>query len=326
MVAANPFESEPLLVVLLGATASGKSMLAIRLAEQFGGEIISCDSVAVYREMEIGAAKPSREERARVPHHLLDVAAPDEPYTAGNYSRDARIVLAEITRRNHMPIVAGGTGLYLRALLEGLFPGPQRSEDLRERLRAIAEKRGGAWLARILTRLDLVSAAKIHANDTPKIIRAIEVTLQARQPMSAAWQAGRDPLSGYRILRLGLDPPRTALYARIDQRAAAMFDQGLVEETEALLEKYGADCRALGSLGYKQAAMLLRNEISPEEAIRQTQQGHRNYAKRQGTWFRREPEVHWLRGFGDEMRVMEEAMAQVQIAKSGIMSGIDVNS
>jgi tRNA dimethylallyltransferase len=307
-----------LLVVLLGATASGKTALAIRLAEQFGGEIVSCDSVAVYREMEIGTAKPSQQERARVPHHLLDVIAPNETYTAGNYSRDARAALAEIAMRNRLPIVVGGTGLYLRALLEGLFAGPQRSEELRERLRVIAARRGGDRLAKILARLDPVSAEKIHPNDAPKLIRAIEVTLQARQPMSTAWQAGRDKLQGYRILRLGLDPPREALYARIDARAVEMFDHGLVEETGALLAKYGAECRALGSLGYRQAGMLLHGEVPREEAIRQTQQGHRNYAKRQGTWFRREPEVRWLRGFGDDPAAMAEAAARVKMAKSGI--------
>lgn len=304
--------AEPLLIVLLGATASGKSSLAIQLAERFEGEIVSCDSVAVYRELEIGAAKPSAEERARVPHHMLDVAAPDQPYTAGDYARDARACLAEITRRRRIPIVAGGTGLYLRALLLGLFPGPQRSERLRERLRQRESERGSKYLARLLQRLDLASAALIHPNDTPKLVRAIEVCLSAHIPMSEAWQSGRDPLRGFRILRLGLDPSRGDLYARINQRAAAMFAQGLAEETERLLARYGSQCRPLQSLGYRQAGMLLRGEISLDQAIASTQQGHRNYAKRQATWFRREPDVAWLAGFGNDPKVAAQASAAVE--------------
>ncbi len=306
----------PLLVALHGATASGKTSLAIELAERFSGEIVSCDSVAVYRDLQIGTAKPTAEERARVPHHMLDVVSPSEPYTAGDYSRDARAVLAEIVRRGHMPIVAGGTGLYLRALLDGLFSGPQRSDELRERLRGTARKKGEAYLARMLGRLDLVSARRIHPNDTPKIIRAIEVTLAARQPMSAAWKAGRNPLQGFRILRIGLDPPRADLYPRINDRAAAMFALGLVGETEQLLTHYGAECRPLGSLGYRHAAMLLRGELSLADAIAATQQGHRNYAKRQGTWFRRELDVHRLDGFGDEPGIAARASAWIE-QKSG---------
>lgn len=303
--------SDPLLVVLLGATASGKSALAIELAERFHGEIISCDSVAAYRELQIGAAKPSAKERARVPHHMLDVVAPDQPYTAGDYARDARACLAEITQRGKLPVVAGGTGLYLRALLLGLFPGPPRSEPLRERLRTRAEERGSNYLARVLRRLDPVSAAVIHSNDTPKLIRAIEVCVTVRMPMSAAWQAGRDPLRGFRILRLGLDPPRRELYARIDQRAVEMFEQGLVKETELLIARYGAECRPLQSLGYRQAAMLLRGELPLAAAIASTQQGHRNYAKRQATWFRREPDVQWFRGFGDDREIVAQTCAAV---------------
>jgi tRNA dimethylallyltransferase len=301
--AANP----PLLVVLLGATASGKTALSLALAETFDGEILSCDSVAVYRGMDIGAAKPTPAERARIPHHLLDIASPDQPYSAGDYSRDARQTLAEITERGRLPIVVGGTGLYLRALLFGLFEGPKRSEDLRERLRRSAASRREGYLWRLLHRIDPASAARIHANDTPKLIRAIEVTVAARQPMSAAWQAGREPLRGFRILRIGLDPPREALYARINQRAAAMFTSGLMEETAALLARYGPECAALGALGYRQAAMVQRGEMPLDGAIAATQQGHRNYAKRQMTWFRREPDVVWLRQFGDEPDAIQAA-------------------
>jgi tRNA dimethylallyltransferase len=300
------------LVVLQGATASGKTSLAIDLALKFSGEIVSCDSVAVYRELEIGTAKPSPEQRALVPHHMLDVVWPNHPYTAGDYARDARASLANIQSRGKLPIVVGGTGLYLRALIDGLFSGPTRFESLRVRLRQIEQERGSSYLWRILRRLDPVSAARIHANDAPKLVRAIEVTLASQQRMSTLWEAGRDPLQGFRILKLGLDPPRPALYARINQRAAAMFSNGLVEETEHLLARYGQDCRPLLSLGYKQAGMLLRGELSMQSAIVSTQQGHRNYAKRQGTWFRREPDVHWLEGFGDDPEIAQKALAHVE--------------
>jgi tRNA dimethylallyltransferase len=306
-----PAAHPPLLVVLLGATASGKTALSLVLAERFNGEILSCDSVAVYRGMDVGAAKPTPAERARIPHHLLDIASPDQPYSAGDYSRDARQALAEITARGRLPIVVGGTGLYLRALLFGLFEGPKRSEDLRERLRRNAASRPEGYLWRLLHRIDPASAARIHANDTPKLIRAIEVTVAARQPMSAAWQGGRDPLRGFRILRIGLDPPREALYARINQRAAAMFTSGLMEETAALLARYGPECAALGALGYRQAAMVQRGESPLDAAIAAMQQGHRNYAKRQMTWFRREPDVVWLRQFGDEPDAIQAALRLV---------------
>jgi tRNA dimethylallyltransferase len=300
------------MVVLVGATASGKTALALALADEFGAEIVSCDSVAVYREMEIGTAKPSFEERHRVPHHMIDVVSPDQACTAGDYSRGAREALAGIIGRGRLPIVAGGTGLYLRALVDGLFPAPAVDPELRGRLRGLAEAKGAAYLHRILGRLDVRAAGAIHANDVPKVVRAIEVSLAAREPLSEQWQKGRDALTGYRILRLGLDPPRTLLYERINQRAAAMFERGLVEETARLVERYGYGCTPLGSLGYAQAVAVLRGEMSREEAIAAAQQGHRNYAKRQGTWFRKEPAMHWLAGTGGDAEVLARAKALVR--------------
>lgn len=304
--------SEPLLVVLLGPTASGKTALSLWLAQRLNGEIVSCDSVAVYREFEIGTAKSSAEERRQVPHHLIDIAPPNGLVTAGDYARRAREALADISARGKLPIVVGGTGLYLRALLEGLFAGPPRSEDLRERLRQRAEIRGVRHLHRILKRLDPRAAASIHANDAPKVIRAIEICIHARQKMTEMWQAGRDPLRGFRILRIGLDPDRNLLYQRINQRAQEMFQHGLVEETRVLRERYGSSARPLSSLGYRQAAQVLTGELSLEQAIAAAQQGHRNYAKRQMTWFRREPDVHWLRGFGSDAGVQEQALALIR--------------
>jgi tRNA dimethylallyltransferase len=300
---------DPLLIVVLGPTASGKTALSLALAERFHGEIVNCDSVAMYREFEIGTAKPSAAERARAPHHLLDFVDPTGYITAGEYARLARQALAEIKSRDHLPVVVGGTGLYLRALLDGLFPGPQRSEELRERLRQRIEKNGSDYLHRVLRRLDPEAATKIHANDIPKLIRAIEVCLASRQKMTEMWKQGRDPLTGFRIVRIGLNPNRDALYARINQRAEHMFASGLVEETRQLLEKYGDTARPLTSLGYKQAAQLLRGEIDVKTALQAAQQAHRNYAKRQMTWFRREPEVVWLEGFGDDRAIQEEAAA-----------------
>ena len=302
-----------LLVAILGPTGSGKTGLSLELATRFRGEIVNCDSVAIYRDFSIGTAKPTKEEQARAPHHLFDCIDPVSFTTAGEYSRRARVVLGEICERGNLPIVVGGTGLYLRALLDGLFPGPERSEDLRERLRKLAGGKGPAHLHRILRRLDDAAASKIHANDVPKIIRAIEVSLAARRPMTEQWKAGRDALAGFRILRIGLDPPRAELYARINRRVQAMFEAGLVEETSLLLKTYGPEARPLSSIGYKQVVQLLEGEINRETAVAAVRQAHRNYAKRQLTWFRRETDVNWLTGFGDEQEVQRQAIALVSV-------------
>lgn len=312
-IAAESDFTEPLVVLLLGPTGSGKTALSLALGEHFGGEIVSCDSVAVYRGMDLGSAKPTASERARLPHHLIDVADPDQPFTAGEYSRRARAAMREIAARGKVPIVTGGTGLYLRALVEGLFAGPVRQTELRERLLNGRQKQEKAWLHRLLTKLDAASAARIHANDTPKLIRAIEVCLAARQPLSKVLedrQKARDPLTGFRLLRIGLNPPRQALYERLNQRAAAMFAAGLIEETRDLLARYGP-VKALDSLGYRQAVRVLRESSSVEVEIAAAQQGHRNYAKRQLTWFRREPEVHWLANFGDAPESIRAATEMV---------------
>ena len=303
---------DPLLLVVLGPTASGKTSLALKLADQFRGEIVSCDSVALYRELEIGTAKPPIEDRRRIPHHMIDIAAPDEQVTAGDYSRLARAAIRGIANRDHLPIVVGGTGLYLRALLEGLFAGPPRSEELRSRLRDGAAQRGPEYLHRMLTRLDPAAAQSIHPNDLPKVIRALEVCISSRVPMTVSWREGRDPLRGFSILRVGVNPPREELYRRINVRAEEMFQQGLLEETRMLVNRYGDAARALGSLGYKQAAQYLAGGSSLSEAINATQQGHRNYAKRQMTWFRREPEVHWLSGVGNDASIVQRVSELIQ--------------
>lgn len=304
----NQQSSLPLLPVIVGPTASGKTALSLALAERLGGEIVSCDSVAIYQEMELGTAKPSLAERAQVPHHMIDVVPPSVEYTAGEYGRAARGAVQDIAARGKVPIVVGGTGLYLRALLDGFSPVPQRDEALRHRLRAAMERRGPSILMRMLRRLDAAAAERIHENDHPKLIRAIEVSVLEGRPMSDAWQA-RSPaaLEGFHVVQMGLAPERSLLYERINLRCAAMFANGLVEETRGLVAKYGVDCRALGSLGYAEAQAVLRGEMTEAEAIAKAQTGHRNYSKRQGTWFRRDARVQWLHGFGGD--VVDKVMA-----------------
>jgi tRNA dimethylallyltransferase len=307
---------DPLVVILLGPTGSGKTALSLALADHFNGEIVSCDSVAVYRGMELGTAKPTKDERSRVPHHLIDVTTPDRAFTAGEYSRLARESLQKIRVREHLPIVTGGTGLYLRALTEGLFAGPARQEPLRARLLSKAKKHGGvAWLHRLLVRLDAATAERIHPNDTPKLIRAVEVCITARSPLSTLLQnEAKNRLMGFRLLRIGLNPPRAELYHRLNQRCAAMFAAGLLEETRRLLARYGP-VKAFDSLGYRQALRVLDGSLSVEAAIVAAQQGHRNYAKRQMTWFRREPDVHWIERFGDDTDTVREAVGLVRQAR-----------
>ena len=301
---------DPLLVVIAGATGSGKTALSLQLAEMLHGEIISCDSVAVYREMDIGTAKPSPEQRAQVPHHMLDILFPDQQYSAGDYGRAARSVVREIAAHKHIPIIAGGTGLYLRALLDGLSPVPPRDESLRNRLLQAAKRRGPVLLHRLLRRLDPEAAARIHANDASKLIRAIEVSALTGQSMSTSWTEQQpEPLIGFRTVQIGLQPDRAELYRRIDRRCAAMFVEGLIAETSTLVERYGADCRPLLSLGYAEAQAVLRGELTEAEAVAKAQQGHRNYSKRQGTWFRRDPRIHWIPAFGED--ALDEAAKHI---------------
>lgn len=304
--------SEPLVLVILGPTASGKTALSIYLASRLNGEIVNCDSVALYRDFQIGTAKPTPQEQELVPHHLVGLIDPTSYTTAGDYARRARPLLREIASRGALPIVVGGTGLYLRALLEGLFAGPRRSEELRQRLRARAGRKGSAYLHRLLRRLDPEAAGKIHANDTPKLIRAIEVSLSAPLPMTEQWKSGREPLAGFRILRLGLDPDRGELYRRINSRVERMFETGLVEETRELLGRYGPSAPPLASIGYRETVKLISGELTGEEARRAVQQAHRNYAKRQMTWFRRERDVSWLKGFGDDPAIAQQALGFVE--------------
>ena len=292
----------PPLVALAGPTGSGKTLLSLEIATAFGGEIVNCDSLQVYRHFDIGTAKLPVEDRRGIPHHLLDILDPDEIFTAGEYARLARETIAGITARGRLPVIAGGTGFYLRALLDGLFEGPSRDQALRERLAAREKRRPGS-LHRLLRRFDPETAARIHANDVPKVTRALEVCLLTRRPASELFREGRDALTGYRVLKLGLSPDRDRLYELLDARCAAMFDGGLVDEVEGILAMgYPSSCKPFESHGYKQVLQMLRGELKPKEALFYAQRNTRNYAKRQSTWFRKERDMVWLRGFGDSAR------------------------
>ena len=301
------------LVVILGPSASGKSELALAVAERYNGEVINYDSVQVYRRFNVGTAKLRPSDRRGIPHHLIDIVEPEELFTAGDYARRAREVLSRIRENQRLPVLAGGTGFYLRALLEGLFQGPQRDEALRQRLEWRAEVKSTGYLHRLLGRLDAASAQRIHPNDTPKLIRAIEVCLRARAPMSSLWRKGREALAGYDVIRLGLAPPREALYERIRRRAESMFGGELVDEVQRLLaEGFSRRARAFGSLGYKQALDYVDGKLPLDQAVDMTTKLTRRFAKRQLTWFRREPNVHWVEGFGDEPSVQKKVLGWLE--------------
>jgi tRNA dimethylallyltransferase len=297
------------LPIVLGPTASGKSDLAIHIALALGGEIVNCDSMQLYRAFDIGTAKVPEAARRGVPHHLIDIVDPDRAFTAGEYARVAREALAGIAARGRTAVVVGGTGFYLRALLEGLFPGPARDETIRARLELREQKRPGS-LHRILSRLDPVAAARIHANDKNKMIRALEVRLLEGHPMSELFDRGREPLAGFRPIKIGLIPPRALLYQRMDARAIRIFEQGLIDEVRALLAAgVPPTAKPFESLGYKEALAVIEGRLTQEQALAATQLETRRYAKRQLTWFRKEHGVRWLAGFGEQPDVQEKAIA-----------------
>ncbi len=296
------------LPVVLGPTASGKSALAIEIALTVSGEIVNCDSLQIYRGFNLGTAKIPEAERRGVRHHLIDVADPREVFTAGDYARVGRQVLHEIAGRGRVPIVVGGTGFYLRALLEGLFPGPERDDAIRARLEGRERRRPGS-LHRILSRLDPTAAARIHSHDTNKVTRALEVRMIEGRPLSEAFQRGRQTLAGFHPFKMGLHPGRAELYQRIDARTVRIFEQGLLDEVRALLESgIPRGAKPFESLGYRQALAVLEGCLTPSEALASTQLETRRYAKRQITWFRKEHGVHWLDGFGDEPAVQQKAL------------------
>lgn len=302
-----------LLPVVVGPTGSGKSDLSLCIARAVGGEIVNYDSLQVYRGFNIGTAKVPPAERQGIPHHLIDIVEPTELFTAGDYARLAEAAIRDISTRKRIPVLVGGTGLYLRALLEGLSPGPTRDDALRAGLHYRELKRPGS-LHRILARLDRASAARIHPNDKNKTIRALEIRLLEGAPLSSMFERARVPLTGFLPVKIGLDPPRDLLYARLNQRARRMFhpgpsQPGLLDEVRGLLSAgVPPEAKPFESLGYNQAIQLIQGKVTEEQALESTQQETRRYAKRQLTWFRKERGVHWIEGFGDDPRVQAEAL------------------
>jgi len=303
------------LIAVVGPTASGKSDLAISLAMRFNGEIVNYDSVQIFRGLDIGSAKPSVEERRRIPHHMIDIREPAELFTAGDYQREGRAVLDDIRQRGCIPVLVGGTGLYLRALTEGLFAGPVRSTQLRSRLESSCKVRGVEYLHRVLQRLDPVSAARIAVRDRPKIIRALEVRLETGRPLTEHLKVEpRRPLQGFKLLSVGLNPAREDRYERIDARVKRMFDTGLVEEVRGLLARgVPPDAKPLGALGYRHVLANLDNTHAWEDTIRVIQRDTRRYAKRQLTWFRRQTNTTWFDGPGDNKSIQDEVHRRVQL-------------
>lgn len=291
----------PPLVAIVGPTASGKSALGVWLAERLGGEVVACDSTQLYRGFDIGTVKPSASERRGVAHHLIDVLHPREEATAGGYRQLTLAVLEELRQRKRLPIFTVGTGLYLRALLEGLADVPQRSEELRERLRSNAREHPRGYLHRLLKRLDPKAARKIASGDEQKLIRAIEVCLLARRPISEVHRLGRTPLEGWTVLKIGLRPQREKLVERIHARTDAMLARGWLEEVRRLLKSGLEDsAKPFDFIGYRELRAVLQKKDSLEEARVAIQQATRRYAKRQLTWFRKEQGVRWFSEFGDD--------------------------
>lgn len=306
--------SQKPIIAIVGPTASGKSEVGIGLALRFGGEIINCDSVQVYREVEIATAKVPFEERRGVPHHLIDFVPLEVNYTAGDWARDAAIKIDEIEARGSIAFIVGGTGFYLRALRHPLFRSQPTDERLRERLTSLRETRGAAYLHKMLERVDPASAQKLFPNDWPRVQRALEVRFQTGVRMSEqSSERPAPPACASRLRVLALAPPRTELYRRINERTAAHFRMGLVEEVRTLLARGASrSYTALGAHGYRRVVEYLHGERSLESAIEQTRLDIRHYAKRQLTWFRREAGVEWFEGFGDEAEIQSKIAGRVE--------------
>ena len=298
----------------MGPTASGKSALGIAVALRFAGEIINCDSVQVYREIEIATAKVPLAERRGVPHHLIDFVPPTINYTAGQWAEDALAQIEEIEARGRLALIVGGTGFYLRALRQPFFSSPPTDADLRARLTELRQARGPAHLHKILRRLDAASAARLFPRDWTRVQRALEVRLQMGRTISAQQPARAEPSPvAARIRVFALNPPRAELYRRINERTEAHFRAGLVAEVRRLLAAgVPAESNALGAHGYRRVVEHLRGERTLASAVAQTKLDVRHYAKRQLTWFRREPGIEWLEGFGDERAVQANFIARIE--------------
>jgi tRNA dimethylallyltransferase len=315
----HPTESESVeqtagVIAIVGPTASGKSTLGIEVAQRLGGEIINCDSVQVYRGIEIATAKVSLAERGTVAHHLIDFVSPKINYTAGDWAREAAVTIENIQRRGRIPILVGGTGLYLRAFRNPFFPSPQTDVDLRRRLNRLRERRGAEHLHRLLRRLDPDSATELYPRDWPRVQRAIEVRLQTGKAISQQKSGRPEAHESARRLRLiVLNPSREALYQRINERTEKHFEAGLVQEVKTLLaESVPANSNALGAHGYRRVVEYLEGKRDLASAIEQTKLDVRHYAKRQLTWFRRESGAQWFEGFGEDETVQQAVLDVIQ--------------
>ena len=297
----------PRIIVLLGPTGVGKSKLAIELAEDFEGEIISADSMQVYRYMDIGTAKPTIDERRRVPHYLLDVVTPDQPFHAALYRALGRRTIADLHQCGKSIWVVGGTGLYIKALTQGLFTSPRIDPRVKEKLKYEVKEKGEAFLYQRLCEVDPGAASRIHPHDLYRTIRALEVFESTGLPISFFREQHRFGEKPFDVLKIGLDLDRERLYRRIDQRVDEMIEKGLLEEVKKLIDMgYGPELKPMGSLGYKHMSQYLSKEIEWDEAIRQMKRDTRNYAKRQWTWFRRDPDVRWYDWTVDRKAIVTE--------------------
>ena len=298
---------------IAGPTASGKTALGVEIAKRIGGEVVNFDSVQIYKEIEIATAKPSEQEKQGIPHHLIDYVDPRNNYTAADWARDAVGRIAEIESRDKKPVFVGGTGFYLRTLLNPLFESPRTDEELRRRLKAINRARGPEHLHRLLARLDPDTAAELSRRDHVRVIRAIEVYFQTGERLSEQREnRGPRPEFADRVLLFVLSPDRDQLYDLIDRRTDRHFSDGLVEEVKRLRAS-GIDdsTNALGSHGYRRVCEYLRGERTLKSAVEKTSQDVRNYAKRQLTWFRREESAHWVEGFGTDPKAADQVLSRV---------------
>jgi tRNA dimethylallyltransferase len=307
---------KPLVVAVLGATATGKSALALALAERFGGEIINCDSTAVYRGFDIGTDKVSLADRRGVPHHLIDVAEPTEEYTAARFAREAAAAIREIHARGRLPMLAGGTGLYYRSLTRGLFPGPGRCAPLRRRLEDLAAKRGVGFVHRMLTRVDRPSAGRIQPNDLKRMVRALEVFYLTGRPLTEHFAETASPIPEMDVTGIAVRLPAAAISLRVTRRVDEQFERGLLDEIRALLSRGVPEtARPFGGLVYRQAIEHLHG-VRDEPATRALiAQENRRYARRQLIWFRKEPDLAWLDGPGESPATIDAAIRLVASAR-----------
>lgn len=285
------------IIAVIGPTASGKTEIGLKLARKIDGEIVSVDSMQIYRGMDIGTAKPSARMRAEIPHHLIDILNPDQSYNAGLFAEDADRIISQLGKQNKPAILLGGTNLYLKTLIHGLIPVPEISSEIKQEIQRLLQEKGLAHCYRQLQTLDPLSAQKLHPNDISRISRALAVVMETGRSIQAFQEQHRFNQERYRVLLIGARWPRDELYQRINRRVILMAEEGLVEETESLLEQgYSSELPSLKSIGYKQAVAFLNNKISRSDMIADIQQKSRHYAKKQLTWHKNDPDVQWLNG------------------------------